>query len=93
MSITISSNQAASYTALHMKRANSLLTKSLQRLSSGKRIVSPADDAGGLAGHEIAKQPKESCITHEHAERNIVPANARQRDESSRRNLRSHGRA
>ena len=32
-----------------MKRANSMLTKSLQRLSSGKRIVSPADDAGGLA--------------------------------------------
>jgi len=26
-----------------------MLTKSLQRLSSGKRIVSPADDAGGLA--------------------------------------------
>ena len=49
VSITISSNQAASYTALHMKRANSILTKSLQRLSSGKRIVSPADDAGGLA--------------------------------------------
>jgi len=49
VSITISSNQAASYTALHMKRANSMLTKSLQRLSSGKRIVSPADDAGGLA--------------------------------------------
>ena len=49
MSITISSNQAASYTALHMKRANSNLTKSLQRLSSGKRIISPADDAGGLA--------------------------------------------
>jgi len=32
-----------------MKRANNLLTKSLQRLSSGKRIVSPSDDAGGLA--------------------------------------------
>jgi len=32
-----------------MKRANSLLTKSLQRLSSGNRIVSPSDDAGGLA--------------------------------------------
>ena len=39
----------ASYSALNMKRANNLLTKSLQRLSSGKRIVSPADDAGGLA--------------------------------------------
>ena len=32
-----------------MQRANNLLTKSLQRLSSGKRIVSPSDDAGGLA--------------------------------------------
>ena len=49
MSITINSNQAASYSALSMKRANNLLTKSLQRLSSGKRIVSPSDDAGGLA--------------------------------------------
>ena len=49
MSITINSNMSASYSALNMKRANSLLTKSLQRLSSGKRIVSPADDAGGLA--------------------------------------------
>ena len=50
MSITINSNMAASYSALNMKRANNLLTKSLQRLSSGKRIItSPADDAGGLA--------------------------------------------
>ena len=49
MSITINSNVAASNSALNMKRANNLLTKSLQRLSSGKRIVSPSDDAGGLA--------------------------------------------
>jgi len=49
VSITINSNQAASYSALSMQRANNLLTKSLQRLSSGKRIVSPSDDAGGLA--------------------------------------------
>jgi flagellin-like hook-associated protein FlgL len=49
VSITINSNMAASYSALNMKRANSLLTKSLQRLSSGNRIVSPSDDAGGLA--------------------------------------------
>ena len=49
MSIVINSNMAASYSALNMSRANNLLTKSLQRLSSGKRIVSPADDAGGLA--------------------------------------------
>ena len=49
MSIVINSNMAASYSALNMSRANDLLSKSLQRLSSGKRIVSPADDAGGLA--------------------------------------------
>ena len=49
VSIVINSNMAASYSALNMSRANNLLTKSLQRLSSGKRIVSPADDAGGLA--------------------------------------------
>ena len=49
MSITINSNMAASYSALNMKRANNLLTKSLQRLSSGKRITAPSDDAGGLA--------------------------------------------
>ena len=49
MSITINSNVAASHSSLNMKRANNLLTKSLQRLSSGKRIVSPSDDAGGLA--------------------------------------------
>ena len=49
MSITINSNMAASYSALNMKRANNNLTKSLQRLSSGKRITNPSDDAGGLA--------------------------------------------
>ena len=49
MSLTINSNSAASYSALSMKRANNLLTKSLQRLSSGQRITSASDDAGGLA--------------------------------------------
>ena len=56
MSITINSNKQR-LIRLSMKRANNLLTKSLQRLSSGKRIVSPSDDAGGLAEHEIAEQP------------------------------------
>ena len=64
MSITISSNQAASYTALNMKRSNNLLTKSLQRLSSGKRIVSPADDAGGLAvGLKLQSSLKRSAAS------------------------------
>ena len=47
-----------------MKRANSLLTKSLQRLSSGKRIVSPSDDAGGLAvGMKIESSLKRAAAS------------------------------
>jgi flagellin len=34
---------------MNLSRANDSLRKSLERLSSGKRINSPADDAGGLA--------------------------------------------
>ena len=39
----------ASHAALNMSRASDLLKKSMRRLSSGKRIVNPSDDAGGLA--------------------------------------------
>jgi flagellin-like hook-associated protein FlgL len=47
-----------------MKRANNLLTKSLQRLSSGKRIVSPSDDAGGLAvGMKIESSLKRAAAS------------------------------
>ena len=64
MSITINSNMAASYSALSMKRSNNLLTKSLQRLSSGKRIVSPSDDAGGLAvGMKLESSLKRSAAS------------------------------
>lgn len=49
MSITINSNLAATSSALSMKRVSERLSKSLMRLSSGQRIVSPSDDAGGLA--------------------------------------------
>ena len=35
--------------ALNLSRSNDLLRKSMLRLSSGKRIINPADDAGGLA--------------------------------------------
>jgi flagellin-like hook-associated protein FlgL len=55
---------AASYSALSMKRSNNLLTKSLQRLSSGKRIVSPSDDAGGLAvGMKLQSSLKRSAAS------------------------------
>src|SRR5207302_5273984 len=35
--------------AYNLGNSNSMLQKSLARLSSGSKIVSPADDAGGLA--------------------------------------------
>lgn len=49
MSMVINTNTAASSAAHRVGMANSMLQKSLARLSSGQRIVNPADDAGGLA--------------------------------------------
>lgn len=49
MSVVINTNYSASIAANNLSTANSMLQKSLNRLSSGKKIVSPADDAGGLA--------------------------------------------
>ncbi len=49
MSIIINSNLATSQSSLSLKRASERLSKSLQRISSGNRIVTPSEDAGGLA--------------------------------------------
>jgi len=49
VSIIINSNLATSQSSLSLKRASERLSKSLQRISSGNRIVSPSEDAGGLA--------------------------------------------
>jgi len=49
VSITINSNLATSQASLSLKRASDRLSKSLQRISSGNRIVTPSEDAGGLA--------------------------------------------
>jgi len=49
MSITINSNLASKNASLNLKRASTRLSKSIQRLSSGNRITSASDDAGGLA--------------------------------------------
>src|SRR3954465_10897860 len=50
MSLYINTNTAASQAATNLNRSNAMLQKSLARLSSGSKITSPADDAGGLAG-------------------------------------------
>tara|TARA_B100000212_G_scaffold341007_1_gene323019 strand:+ start:151 stop:1188 length:1038 start_codon:yes stop_codon:yes gene_type:complete len=49
MPIVINSNASATQASFNLSRANDSLRQSLARLSSGKRINSPADDAGGLA--------------------------------------------
>jgi flagellin len=49
MSLTINTNTAAISAAFNLAKNNDMLNKSLNRLSSGKRITKPADDAGGLA--------------------------------------------
>ncbi len=49
MSVIINTNYAATVAANNLGTANAMLQKSLNRLSSGSKIVSPADDAGGLA--------------------------------------------
>lgn len=49
MSIAINSNQAATRASLNMKRVSDRLGQSLNRLSSGMRITTPGEDAGGLA--------------------------------------------
>ena len=49
MSLTINTNTSAVSAAFNLAKNNQNLQKSLNRLSSGKRITKPADDAGGLA--------------------------------------------
>jgi len=49
MSVVINTNVAATQAAINFTASEAMLQKSLARLSSGKRIVSPSDDAGGLA--------------------------------------------
>ncbi|MFT3783348.1 MAG: flagellin [Nibricoccus sp.] len=49
MSVVINTNYAATVAANNLASSNTSLQKSLNRLSSGSKIVSPSDDAGGLA--------------------------------------------
>lgn len=49
MSVVINTNFAATVAANNLASSTANLQKSLNRLSSGSKIVTPADDAGGLA--------------------------------------------
>jgi flagellin len=49
MAVVINTNYSATVASNNLNASNAALQKSLNRLSSGSKIVSPADDAGGLA--------------------------------------------
>jgi flagellin len=49
MALTINTNPAAIRASFNLSKNHNNLQKSLTRLSSGKRITKPSDDAGGLA--------------------------------------------
>jgi flagellin len=49
MSVVINTNYSATVASNNLAASNSMLQKSLNRLSSGTKIVNPSDDAGGLA--------------------------------------------
>ncbi len=49
MSVVINTNYAATVASNNLAASNAMLQRSLNRLSSGSKIVNPADDAGGLA--------------------------------------------
>ncbi len=49
MPVVINTNYAATVAANNLAASNASLQRSLNRLSSGSKIVNPSDDAGGLA--------------------------------------------
>ena len=49
MPVVVNTNATATIASFNLTAANDALRHSLAKLSSGKRIISPSDDAGGLA--------------------------------------------
>ena len=49
MSVVLNTNYTATMAANNLAASSNMLQKSLNRLSSGSKIVNPSDDAGGLA--------------------------------------------
>ena len=71
MPITVNSNAAASAANFHLSRNQSALQKSINRLSSGTRIVQPIDDAGGLA---VSMKLESTIVRLSGAQKNVQNA-------------------
>ena len=68
MPITVNSNPAAASANFYMSKNNSALQKSINRLSSGSKIVHPNDDAGGVA---VSMKLESAVVRLKGAEKNI----------------------
>jgi flagellin len=68
MPITVNSNPAAASANFYMSKNNYALQKSINRLSSGSKIVHPNDDAGGLA---VSMKLESAIVRLKGAEKNI----------------------
>ena len=68
MPITVNSNPAAAAANFYMSKNNYSLQKSINRLSSGSKIVHPNDDAGGLA---VSMKLESAVVRLKGAEKNI----------------------
>ena len=71
MALTINTNPSATLATMHLSKNNAALKQSLNRLSSGSRIVQPVDDAGGLA---VSMKLESSIVRLSGAEKNIQNA-------------------
>ena len=71
MPLTINTNSAAAAANYHLSQNQSALQKSLNRLSSGSRIVQPIDDAGGLA---VAMKLESAVVRLNGAQKNVQNA-------------------
>ena len=71
MALTINTNSSAATATMHLSKNNEALKKSLNRLSSGTRIVQPVDDAGGLA---VSMKLESSIVRLAGAQKNIQNA-------------------
>ena len=93
MGISINTNVAATRAGMYLTTNHANLQKSLDRLSSGKRITEPADDAGGLAVsmklEHVSKGP-DWCIA-QYLQRYFFPASTGWDSEICRKDRYSHG--
>ncbi len=72
MALTIHTNNTATIASFNLSRSNAQLQKSLQRLSSGQRIVNPSDDAGGMAvGYKLQSVLKRTEATRNNIQNGI----------------------